>query len=1037
MLKIIQSKLLTKFNRLKFKFSSSQNSPLEIQDKESLLNETSNDLLNFPINSFETPLKNIKKAVSKPEIDYSEIKSKMTELIIQTGKFLSENIKRSNINWTEKLDDFAISFKDLPEELNIFDETSFFQSFEIFLKNYLLFLKKHDIFAENPCRFSLFILGKYLNSNTFDAKSQTSILFVDIFDTHLKNNHFFDFLSFLTLSSKFNSKKPQYALVSEIFKMYKLNDVFSSILEGFDTKFWFDVNEIDRQAFEEIPNHKSLESITYFQHHFIDLTKSNLNLGGLTFLFKNCFEKEHFYTLRDKLSCLLNFLNYPRHLSNIGSSNYDIHSVNAFLRNNIDSLLTTILPIIQRSLILIYLFVKSRVRSNLLARKDLEERALTSCYQKTVFLFDSEKSPSYMQFYLHIQTLLLIESSVGYFMGGEKNPVKQRLNQTLVKFTGFHKQNPPNTDQEIELIIKIVILQFEFVSKIGVYIRPIQNQITPFISILQKYHMNQSETVTKQIINSIYDLNEKFQLENLKVQNWEELIAVCCKNTIEQFPNLEKPIFSKLGIIYQFGGEHKNSNLNREFIQKFAFADNLEDVFSSFAFWNTFMVQNSESKIMQEASNLKRLQLSIDSKQLVNDYLEQLNDDFANFSMIITKLDSLYQQSRYGYLCSDKRLIYRLKSTKRYVERIIYEFGNIVFEDQSGKYIGFLSNNLEIILRLAKLASSVSANYNLHSSKNMMTQIYQAFQSNKENIRPKQFDIMTSIFMEHNIHSSLLPMMEELSIFYINKVLQTISSDTVKKQKVFFNPYLLTKCLKFTIRDFDYLPFLRTIVDFYLKLDSKNNIDIYFYCLRVFCYLIELNEPLITSILEKSNFDFTILNKDKLGVIVKAKFIKTSYLFALCVKANHPKLTDKVQNIINNCAKELSENEEIKNFNESVVSMESNSQLQTEILLARMGIEFEKEKFMFFTKVDFFIKPKIILEIVGDVHFFNSTIDNYSKIKKKIFVSEGYRALYVTDSFLKNFENKNKLIESIQKIRDSQKEELEKEKLIKDSSKKI
>ena len=94
---------------------------------------------------------------------------------------------------------------------------------------------------------------------------------------------------------------------------------------------------------------------------------------------------------------------------------------------------------------------------------------------------------------------------------------------------------------------------------------------------------------------------------------------------------------------------------------------------------------------------------------------------------------------------------------------------------------------------------------------------------------------------------------------------------------------------------------------------------------------------------------------------------------------------------------------------------QSNIQIQIGSLFNRLGIEHEPEKFVLFGKVDFFIKPNIILEVLGNCHFYKGQLDNVSKYKKKAYQALGYRTFYCTDSFLKQHDNKLKLIRGIQK----------------------
>ena len=128
--------------------------------------------------------------------------------------------------------------------------------------------------------------------------------------------------------------------------------------------------------------------------------------------------------------------------------------------------------------------------------------------------------------------------------------------------------------------------------------------------------------------------------------------------------------------------------------------------------------------------------------------------------------------------------------------------------------------------------------------------------------------------------------------------------------------------------------------------------------------------------MEKFQFDFRALFNNSIENIARDRFIRNSYLFALTWQAYHPKEAGQVDYIVNACRNEMNENENMKIMQSEHNSMESNSQMQTELLLKRVGVEFEKERFLHVTKVDFYIKPKIVLEIVGEGHFFNNEIDN-------------------------------------------------------------
>ena len=84
----------------------------------------------------------------------------------------------------------------------------------------------------------------------------------------------------------------------------------------------------------------------------------------------------------------------------------------------------------------------------------------------------------------------------------------------------------------------------------------------------------------------------------------------------------------------------------------------------------------------------------------------------------------------------------------------------------------------------------------------------------------------------------------------------------------------------------------------------------------------------------------------------------------------------------------------------------SNVDVRFQLYLKRNGIEFDAECLVEYFVVDLFIKPNIVIEIVGRHHFFEGKLDRTTIIRKQILEHLGYAVIIVEDKFMRLNSNK-------------------------------
>ena len=960
----------------------------------------------------------LKEEITTVEIDLESFLSQINFTLLEITEMLEDNLQ-NKINPFE-INKFLLKLTNLFEQTNdfgfFFKDKKSSENFVKFLKKYGRVLSSEEFLLTNMSKFTLFFMYRWLLTNPVKS-SPIKHGFLEIFKIHSDENHLFDYYPLCLMYLKFSGDKNAEEFLSEVLVNIKLKQVLKRKIDNVVEESRFRENlsfpNITCSNMKFLPNINSPDKLLFLSNFTtleINHETFSVQIQELSITFDKDANWNQVFDSINLLFFYFSFLEIGKFSEIVNKLPFEIKTVYNLVEIS-SRAVNSALIYLSREIISVALRILKTISDGSFPTQHIFR---TSFSQNAYHLFLSHpKNVSYSFFSNTLDLQRMLEAnSFKMEIQASRKLTDVRMSVLLNEFLKYYKTNPPKSEADIFGAFNAATSFLNPLLSHFLNIRLNASIIHELLKVVQSTLNTSSIYLVVRLLTYLGRIAERCLTLSYKLEDLQLIIAEVVKRLLEDHPKLEIKALMSVAVAYQFAKEHKNYLVNKNLISKFSTYKNIDELLDCFEFWNAYMIHNSEGDIMQEAASLKRLQLSIDSKMLVTEFIKSKE----SLVSLINRLDVLYNNTRYGIPTSDKRAVFRLKSTKRYVERLIFDFGVDLFQNQVIDPETVTDKEMETFLKLAKSCASVGANYNLHCSSFIINFVVKLFEVNANWTTQRHMCTILSIFFDSNVPSHLQSHLAKTVQFYLDTVRKILIEPKALTFKPFLSVHNVNKVFKHTFSEVDYMPVFHDVLSNYLRINSAFNLVQYIFCLRFLLYFVEKQAVFISTILEKFQFDFRTLFSNSMDAFSRDKFIRCSYLFGLTWQAYHPKESGKVDYVVCTCRDEMNWSENMKIMQKEQNSMESNSQMQTELLFKRVGLEFEKERFLHVTKVDFYIKPKIVLEIVGEGHFFNNEIDNYSKIKKKIFLMLGYRCLYVSDGFLKNFENKNKLVESIKKI---------------------
>ena len=481
-------------------------------------------------------------------------------------------------------------------------------------------------------------------------------------------------------------------------------------------------------------------------------------------------------------------------------------------------------------------------------------------------------------------------------------------------------------------------------------------------------------------------------LSGLPIDQWSEIGCIYLRHSIVHQRDILKRLVSEM------------SGTPTEFT---AFIRTVE-------FWNHFMIYATESDVTLFASSLRRIQVNIDFGAILSTIDFGTADNASAMLEIFRRTYATYKQALNADDVPDRKAIYRLKSNKRLIEQFLLEL--------SGQYTSATLDHkvesvaqMDLIIQLVKINNEISSGYSIPLNAKVVDLLQRSVRDFKDSLTDLQLNYLLQMITSNIIDEKWDDLLGEIGELIIRRL-----EGTSDPAWILANNRLFIRIAKHFYKKVNYdrmLDLLEAKIPGVIKAKRSNN-----YILMIFVNLFDkvVDRPALMSLIvreigyESANIKFeeSIRNVNKLN-----------YLLSLCFMIVNNKSLAAHHPVVQAMIDKLNDPRFIKYLDGGHRTKVYESFIQRQIysLFQRLGLSFTPEKKVGFTHVDIFIEPNIIVEILGDCHFYFGEIDNYSKVKKTYFNMMGYKTFYCTDGFLKVQENKARLLTSIQKAIDKAK----------------
>lgn len=889
------------------------------------------------------------------------------------------------------------------------------------LEQYKKFLKRSHPKYFNFSYFTLSFLRFYLLSNGIESNFELATLFKNLLTIHVQNMDFIDYSQLISIADEIRELNAENNLFVNLLSQtqieWHLRGTIDNFFEHFKTLQKSTIETINETELLKIGIHLHQNSEFPPIKYVIKPQENCVSVAEITLGWDKQQNKTKMMQIAKLYGFVLSALSALKAASQPTKFHNYIVALNLDIAKFINSLKSDCKEVLFQSPSLMLRFAATLSSLNKISQlnnnNDIEIEIQKMFEVTSQKMLDMKLSDLYLQLCTYYQ---MFES---------RTTVDRRILQLQLDSIAAFQQSFLNTwsarknlsDFDFKVMTQIMILLVSNKHELpasGSFNREGIKRICTILKPL--YQEIEIESCYRLLLNLI-PKNEFLIFKECKVPPLQELIARLVERVMTSKMPLTQSEYLKIASAYMLCEAYCQSSVIQEFISQYSKVETLDQAMDAFTFWRVFMIYSSEGQVMHQAGNLKRLQMSLKTQEIVSKFLAENKNKINKITTVIQKLWKLHFDCRFNVPNSQKNSLFRLKSTKRHVERIIYDFGEMTIENPNSPFYGLLNDDLDAVLELTRTITVITSTYNLLCSRAILDNVYNVWQKRKNEFTMNHIDLFLGTFFDSTVMPSMRPYMISIVQWTLDIITENAQSESLFMSKFGRNDYSLTKVLRFIFPEVNYQPAMMAMVELFLKEKIRKKDTLLSTCLRFLMYFIEGNKAVVQSLLPRVFFYVDQLIASDLMEKNRNKMIRIAYIYLLAARAYHPEFAAAVKPTVDKIEETFNRSKEYRQFAGVKVTWESNSQLQTELLLKRNDIPFEKEKLIAITRVDFFIPPSIVLEVLGESHFFNKELDAYSKIKRKIFISIGYRTLYVTDAFLKTFENKAKLLHSINKIR--------------------
>lgn len=514
------------------------------------------------------------------------------------------------------------------------------------------------------------------------------------------------------------------------------------------------------------------------------------------------------------------------------------------------------------------------------------------------------------------------------------------------------------------------------------------------------------------LIKEMYWTNSQADVPNIILQNFESMLRPLTQEALEN--PASKPLH--LCCAYTMLKEHKDSRILTSICQRFSQkTTDLFDFVSQIELWNFFLTYCSEIEVTTHGTHLRRMQLAANIPELLAPY-DISTMPYDTISQTLRWLMVLYHFNQEG-THADRKIIYRLKSNKRTIEQISFELSSrlcaqILERGQQESSLGF-----DLIIKMVAFTNKITCGYSVTMNSQFIDALANNWDANVDRLSFGDFKEIIDSISSNIVTDNFNRLIQKIYSSYmarIDKIFKVKATNITAKN---FNFNVLVKLTKHIYDGVDYSILFGLAKTQLQSVDPIYESALYLTSLNVIQNLwsqFDIDQDILNSIYSCSE---RLLRGEKPHVYQHFRLVMRMILVNSVI-SDDPRFRAHHKQAAENSKKLIELLESTQNFNtmqQTLKVYQSNIQIQIGSLFNRLGIEHEPEKFVLFGKVDFFIRPNIILEVLGNCHFYKGQLDNVSKYKKKAYQALGYRTFYCTDSFLKQHDNKLKLIRGIQK----------------------
>lgn len=418
----------------------------------------------------------------------------------------------------------------------------------------------------------------------------------------------------------------------------------------------------------------------------------------------------------------------------------------------------------------------------------------------------------------------------------------------------------------------------------------------------------------------------------------------------------------------------------------------------SLNFWSLFLLNCKEHEVSGYSIRLQEFLYKNDIHGLIDNFYVKYQNNTGEYIRLIERLEELYADIKFEKRDKDKHATYRVKPLKRSYEMIFIEILQKLANNNQQMYSYFAKDSqaIKVFLSMLKNVVQLISSYNVKFYENINEILFDFLKCDKQKFDLRAKCNFFMILACQNYHSTYS---EYIYVQVFNDIVDSIEASshnlthqffTLKNTRAFY--------LLHDVKGMNYEKLGKMLTTYILENDISKSPDIFAYC----CNLLSVI-PVKPSVALIKRFDQQIINdlpkiENFLSTRVKEGLLILMELYRLAVMLKYVKksryLSDESFNTIK---KLIDEYIQVNKVNSVGKPTSSHVHGQIEVILNRLGIEFEAEVNFGLGSQDLIIKPNIIIEIAGNVHFFNGEVDLKIQSNTKIFNKMGYEYVIIND----------------------------------------